>query len=244
MEENINELIINKIIDSEFFYELSTKTDDYGDPILRKLLNKIDCAKNIAEVLELDITAIKVILISIDISYPCYGEIGEEFLESNDKSFSKILYMQKILKAILQEFDNNDINKICESIKNVINNSPKTEEEKLAKIINNLFDELDIIQKGEIRGLLVGEFIGNVIKDRKITEINLLNGRDSLEKRVKRKLDKEKTLETLEKAKQYYMENYEEIPREFKDSFIEFTREQIVAYYITTKTQRKIEEIV
>ena len=148
------------------------------------------------------------------------------------------------MKAILQEFEYNDINKICESIKNVINDSPKTEEEKMAKAINKVFDVVDTIQEGEIRGLLIGEFIGKVVKDKKIIATNPLNGREFLEQREKRKLEKEKILKMLERAQQYYLEEYEEVPEVFKDSFVEFTKEQIVAYYIATRTQRKIEKIV
>ncbi len=244
MGNNVNDLMINKIMDSEIFCELSTKTDDYGDSILRKLMNKIDCAKRIAEVFGLNIAIIKAILIGIDIAYPCYGKIGEEFLKSNDNSFSKVLYVKKILKSILQEFEDNDINKIYENIKNVINDSTQIEEEKLAKIINKVFNDVDIILEGEIRGLLIGEFIGKVIKDRKITETNILEDKDFLERRDKKNLKKEIILENLKKVQKYYIEEYEEIPGVFKDSFEEFTKEQIVAYYIATRTQRKIEKLV
>lgn len=244
MENNINDLMINKIMDSEFFCELSTKTDDYGDSILRKLMNKIDCAKKIAEALELDVTIIRIILIAIDIAYPCYGKTGEEFLKSKDKSFSKISYAERVMRTILKEIEENNVNEIYTRIKNVINNSPKAEEEKLVKSINENFKEIDSIQEKEIRGLLIGDFISKVVKEGRITEINPLKGKEFLEKRDKRKLEKETILEILEKAEKYYLENYEEIPEEFKESFSEFTKEQIVAYYIATRTQRKIEKLV
>lgn len=244
MEKNINDLIINKIMDSEFFCELSTKTDDYGEPILRKLMNKIDSAKKIAEALELNITMVKAILIGIDIAYPCYGEIGEQFLKSKDKSFSRISYAERIMRTILQGIEDNKVNEIYDGIKNVIDNNPNTEEEKLVRLINEKFEETETVQEKEIRGLLIGDFISKVVKEGKITEINLLKGKEFLEKREKRKLEKETILEILEKAQQYYHEEYEQIPKAFKDSFAEFTKEQIVVYYIATRTQRKIEKLV
>ena len=59
----MEKIILNTIMHSEIFSQLSTKTDDYNEKILEKLLNKIYCAKEIAERFNLDKDMVEIIMI-------------------------------------------------------------------------------------------------------------------------------------------------------------------------------------
>lgn len=242
MEKSIEEVMLNRIIHSEIFSQLSTKTDDYDEKILGKLLNKIKCAKEIAERFDLDTNIVEIVMIGEAISYPCYGKIGEEFLKSKENSFSKLSFAVAIMKKMINKIDDVKMDSIYIGIENVINNNPITAEEQLVLLINKVFEEIDSIKEKDIRAVLVGLFMSKVIENGKIEKVEYIDKKINLEKREYRSLSKEEKTRELEEAYQYYFNNYNEL-KDFKLGLENLTKEAIVAYYIATRTQREIELI-
>ena len=237
-------LIETKMLNAEFLEEILNQKDDYGEEILSKTVNKIGYLERLSRVLKIDFDIALAIMIGHDIRM-CYGKTGEKFLTRINEKYTKEKYIETIIKNRLIEVEENKKQKIVKGIKNILQGIYHTPEEQIVDIINYGYEFADSLENKTQVSVFMGSYIAEVIeetqKNRRITAISI--NENKLKRRAKKDIINErKELEKLNEAYKYYTNNSEEIPKNFLKEMKGIEKEEIIAYYVASRNQEKIEQ--
>ncbi len=245
--EEIDKIITQNIQNPNQLQVLLNRRDDYGDSMLEKTLEKIAFTEEIASSFGFNPTIASSIAAIYDLSFPCYGKIGEEFLSEIDQDYSRGKYAAALTKKILHGINSKSATAIALGVENIANGIDTTPEEKIAIIVNSGFEFSDSLRERAVGGVFVYKYKDLIIQ--KTKDSGKLTGhtipQNSLPKRNKinqTEAEKVEKMRTLKTAHKYFLENFDKIPESFKNGWTDISDELLAAYYIVSTDDKFLEK--
>ena len=128
------------LTDPKLLVCLQAQEDAYGTPRLEETLQKIKYGTEIARSFGFDETLTQAIQTVHDLSLPCFGAVGEEFLRSVDPGFTRALYGRRLAGKLLHGLDPAAVDAVCEGVWYTLNDRHHTPEEMIVWIMEYLFN--------------------------------------------------------------------------------------------------------
>lgn len=216
---------------------LRKRGNDYGETHVITTMEKIQFAAEIAHSFGFDETiAIGIQAIS-ELASPCYGSVGDAFLQKIDPDYTRALYGKRLAAKLLHRFDSDKIPAICSGVENVLLGIDRTAEEKIVRILNYSSDFADSLKERDIAGVFVFKYKDLIIK--KTADSGKLTGHiippNNHPRRAPVKYSEEelqRQASVLEKRYADCLKNPQLIPEDFRRGWGDLDEKIVASYYV------------
>ncbi len=236
--EDIKMQIGKKVLDPELLRTFLARPDDYGEDLLKKTLKKLEYVFELASTFNFDLSVASAIMIFSDFATLCCEEQSEAFLRKVSPTYLKSSHATSITEKVLEDLDEDSINRISNGVASIINGKHVTPEEQIVDIVNYGYKFIDTIEDPRNRTVVMSNYINEVIRrsieQKALTAVAIPPNKIKTRNKVIRLDDI-----LLEKNYKEYIDNHSQIPLKYKESFSASTpMKEIVAYYVVTSDER------
>ena len=128
------------LTDPKLMVFLQAQEDEYGTPRLGETLRKIEYGTEVARSFGFDETLTLAIQTIHDLSLPCFGVVGEEFLRAVDPDYTRAVYGRRLAGKLLHGLEPAAVNAVCEGVWYTLNGRHHSPEEMIVWIMQYCFD--------------------------------------------------------------------------------------------------------
>lgn len=228
--------------DDEFF----SKLDEYGYSSYPDIATKLDYAEKACDLLGIDYKKVSLIIAVCETRRCCYGEVGERFLTQKVPGYSE----DKYLRALTSESIPEDIREeVFKGASNILEGKTENNEELLSFLTNYAMEYANTYVDNKSKQVFMAMYFDRLVK-KSMEEGVLTAPKIDFSKREKRskaaiehKQDKYVMLNML--YDYYFAENnIDKIPEDFIARVGNIKPNEIVAYFIASRTEKTIEDLV
>lgn len=228
--------IKKRVQNPQLLKTLLYRTDSYRESMLDKTMKKVAYTEEIAESFGFDAEVAAAIVVLRDLATPCYGEIGDNFLREIDSDYTRDGYTERLARRVLNGTES-ICDTVCNGIRNVLQNQHTTPEEQIALLIQNGSEFSDSLETRSLASLFFSRYKDYLIEKTAKTGIltdyvipeNRMPRREKITLSQEEKAERKKQLIT---AYQYFIENMDSIPENFKEGWGDIRNELLAAYYV------------
>lgn len=213
------------------------RKDSYGESILEKTLKRIRFSGEIAASFGFDADIASAIVVMTDLATPCYGEIGDRFLQEIDPGYTREEYAVRLTRKVLAGLDETAVDTICRGIRNTARRKHTTPEEQIAILMQKCFAFTDQLENRSLASLFVSRYtqavISQTVKTRVLSEHPIRE--NTLPKRKRPSLSPEEArarMLRLKSAHSHFAANPQELPGDFQTGWGHISGELLAAYYV------------
>jgi len=134
-DKTVQKTILGIMMDPHSLCMLQDRRDEYGDIMLPKTLKTIEGVREIANSFGFEEGTAAAIAVMEELTVPCYGAVGEEFLRQIDPAYTKALYGRRLARRLFRELPEETMETICRGLESLIACTHHTPEEKIALMI-------------------------------------------------------------------------------------------------------------
>jgi len=247
-DKTVQKTILGIMMDPHSLCMLQDRRDEYGDIMLPKTLKTIEGVREIANSFGFEEGTAAAIAVMEELTVPCYGAVGEEFLRQIDPAYTKALYGRRLARRLFRELPEETMETICRGLESLIACTHHTPEEKIALMIKTgriFADSLErrgvaIIFTNQYKYFIIDKSAEAGVLTDYIIPKNDLPKRDKLE-HTQEELSRRRNI--LQRVYGYCLANPEKVPERFREGWSGITEEILVSYYVAQLGESEIEEL-
>lgn len=216
---------------------LRKRGNAYGETHVVTTMEKIWFAAEIAHSFGFDETIATGIQAISELASPCYGSVGDAFLQKIDPDSTRAVYGKRLAAKLLHGFDSDKVPAICSGVENVLLGIDRTAEEKIVRILNDSSDFADSLKERDIAGAFVFKYKDLIIQ--KTAEAGRLTQPDIYADNVPRRApvkyseeELQRQAAVLEKRYADCLKNPQLIPEDFRCGWGDLDEKIVAAYYV------------